>query len=139
MRRMKTDSIRDHPSSSVSSVFSLFTPHSRLLGPSLALSVSAPRLRVVAAGLEVNADERLVADDPGVVARRYRDQVAAPDLRLRAVVHPERHLPGDDVDEVRDFATLGAGDRLDGLRPLPARLESRAHHLLALQVQNLHL
>src|SRR2546423_4240350 len=101
-------------------------------------SVSARRLRVVAGPLEVYADERLVADDPRVVPRRYRDHVAGPYLGLRPVVHLYPHAAGDDVDEVADLTTVGSRDLLDALRPLPPRLESGAHHLRAAHVENLH-
>jgi hypothetical protein len=65
------------------------------------------------------------------VAGRDRRDVAGPQLDLGAVVHDHPHPARDDVEEVRELARIGAGDRLDVIAPAPAGLEHRLADLLA--------
>src|SRR5215207_1032712 len=83
----------------------------------------ASALRVLRVAAEVDGDAGLVADRPGVVPRSDRRDVTGPDVGLGAVAHRDVHPAGDDVHQVRRLAAVGAGDRLDVVRPSPARLE----------------
>src|SRR4029453_11585458 len=49
-------------------------------------------------------------------------RLTRPDLDFLAVVHADDHPPTDHVAVVIGLARIRAGDRLDMLRPLPARL-----------------
>jgi hypothetical protein len=75
---------------------------------------------------EVERHARLIADHPGVVTGPDHERVTGPQLHLGAVGHPHPLAPGDDIAGVGDLAQLGAGERLDVLRPAPAGLEHRA-------------
>src|SRR4051812_19776204 len=83
-----------------------------------ALRVLLRRLR-----LELESDEPLVADDPGVVARLDDVGLARTDLHLGAVVVLDRQPPGLDDADMAGLAALGAGDGLDAVRPAPPGLE----------------
>src|SRR5579884_2597001 len=97
-------------------------------------------LGVVGEALPVDDHHGLVTDHPGVVSRRGDHHVAGPELVLGAIVHADAHASRDDVARVRALAALGLGDRLDVLRPAPARLEDRtAHDALAADVDDLQL
>src|SRR5438552_2305990 len=94
-------------------------------------AIVTPRRRysafgVVGDALPVDHHARLVADDPRVVPRRTHHEIARPELELFAVVHANRHPAADEIPHVRRLAAIGPGNGLDVLRPLPARLESRA-------------
>src|SRR5438270_2830688 len=95
------------------------------------------RLRVTLQTAEVEHHAGLLADDPGVVPRRHVKRLAWPELALAAVVHPQRHAAFQDVADVVYLARIGPGDRLDVLRPAPARLEDAAPDRVAVQVDQL--
>src|SRR5207248_48881 len=84
----------------------------RRLAATSRISARGPVLCVAA---EVDARERLVADDPGVVPRLDHSDVAGPDLRFGAVVVCDLHPAGHAVDEVRRLAFVCPRDRLDVL------------------------
>src|SRR5205807_288552 len=94
-------------------------------------------LGVALQAAEVEQDATLVADDPRVVSGRHVKDVSGAELALAAVVHPQRHLAGQDVAEMLDLARVGAGDRLHVLGPPPARLERAAADLVAADVDEL--
>src|SRR5919198_4931915 len=86
---------------------------------------------VVGGALELDADERLVAEDPGIVARLDHVRIAGADVNRRTVVVDDVDLARNDVAEVRHLAAVGARHGLDALRPPPAGLEGEAPHLVA--------
>src|ERR1700694_3289376 len=83
-------------------------------------------LRVVARAVPVDQHNPFVTDDPGVVSRGQRGDIAWPRLEFGAVGHADVEHTGGVILEVRGLAQLGAGDRLDVLRPAPARLQREA-------------
>src|SRR5271165_4374040 len=87
-----------------------------------------------ALGVVARADP--VADDPGVMSARKRCDVARAGDELRAVVRPDRETSGHVILEVRRLAALGLGDRLDVVRPAPARFEDEAPDLASADVKN---
>src|SRR5262249_40648067 len=88
--------------------------------------------------VELVADEGLVARDPGVVPRLDDVRIAGREVGLGAVVVNDVHRAGDDRPDVMVLTTVGARDRLDALRPAPARLEAHAGRLDASEVDDLH-
>src|SRR4051812_287419 len=82
------------------------------------LRQEALRARVLlgCARLELVADERLVAGDPGVVAGLDHVRGAGAEVDLGAVVVDDVHLPALDDPDVPHLAAVGAHDRLDALR-----------------------
>jgi len=80
-------------------------------------------LRVRRRDAEVHDHAGSLADHPGVVARLDPDRVVGAYLGLGAVVHPDRHPPGEHVQQVRRLAGLGSRDRAEVLLPVPARVE----------------
>ena len=72
---------------------------------------------------DVVGDERLVADDPAVVAGRDLEDHAGSDLARRAVFEPVAEPARDADADVVVLAEARPGDRLDVLQPVPARLE----------------
>src|SRR5262249_5240043 len=75
---------------------------------------------------ELEADERLVPDDPRVVAGLDDVGLARRDLVLGAVVMRDVHRAGLGEAHMPYLAALGADDRLDALRPRPAGLEGHS-------------
>src|SRR5687767_12752735 len=80
-------------------------------------------LRVAARAEPVNSDYRLVTNDPRVVAAGQRGDVAGASFELSAVVHLDVEAAADVVLEVGRLAAVGACNRLDVIRPAPARLK----------------
>ena len=80
-------------------------------------------LRVVRGAPPVDDDDRLVADDPGVVPGRQRGHLPRHRVELVAVVGADPQRAGQVVLEVRRLAPVGAGDRLDVDGPAPTRLK----------------
>ena len=74
---------------------------------------------------DVVGDERLVADDPAVVAGRDLEDHARADLAGRAVLQPVAEPPRDADADMVVLAQARARDGLDVLHPVPAGLE---HH-----------
>jgi len=87
----------------------------------------------------VDHDHRLVADNPGVMARRKHAYLARSDLELVPVRFPDPERAGDVKLEVGRLAKLRARHRLDVLRPAPARLNRVAADLPASDVEDLSL
>ena len=81
------------------------------------------RLGVVLHARKIEHYARLISHNPTIVSRGNRHDVAGSELELAAVVHHNLLVPGENVTEVRGLAAICAGDRLDVLRPTPARLE----------------
>src|ERR1043165_4046191 len=100
------------------------TPSSFRLHPSSLLFL---RLGENVAAFKIYKDEWLIAFDPGIMTGWDDANVASLPVEFSSVVHAHLHAPGDDVPLVRDLAALAARDRLDALRPTPARLASPAH------------
>jgi hypothetical protein len=73
----------------------------------------------------------LVADHPGVVAGRQGRHLAGSGVQFGALGGEDPQGPGHVVLEVRCLAQVRAGERLDVLRPAPARLEHEAADLRA--------
>ena len=78
------------------------------------------------ARLELEADEGLLAYHPSVMARLDHVSVARPDVGLGSVLVRDVEPAGLSDTHVPDLAAVCAHDRLDALRPLPARLERHA-------------
>src|SRR5262249_12615781 len=95
---------------------------------------TAERLRGRA--VELEADERLAARDPGVVTGLDHVRVAGADVDLGAVVVHDVHRARHDGAAVVRLAAVGPGDRLDALRPLPARLRGQARRLDAAEIDD---
>ncbi len=89
--------------------------------------------------VELEAHHRFVADHPGVVAGLDEVGVAGPDVGLGAVVVHDVHRPGHDYADVAGLAAVTADDRLDALRPPPARLGRDAGRPDGPQVDHLDL
>src|SRR5205823_3326449 len=85
---------------------------------------------------EVDEDAGVVADNLRIVSRRDVDEFAGTDLSLASVVHHDLHPARDAVAEVMGLTRVGAGDRLDVLGPLPARLEDAAEDDSSLHLQH---
>ncbi len=83
-------------------------------------------LGVLACALELDTDERFVADDPRFVTGRDQIGLARADLEFGAVVVSNVNVPRDGVAQMLDLAAVGPHHRLDALRPLPPRLEGEA-------------
>src|SRR3954452_20630188 len=98
-----------------------------------------PRVVLSRLRLEFQADERRVADDPGVVTGL--DDVHAPgaEVGLGAVLVGHVQRSGLDDADVPRLAAVGAGNRLDALGPLPARLERQAGSGRAAEPHDIHL
>src|SRR5882724_7462029 len=77
------------------------------------------RLGVRRGALELDADERLVADHPGVVSSGDAVGVAGTQVGLGAVGVRDTDATGDDVAQVLGLARVGADHGLDALRPAP--------------------
>src|SRR5665213_1074166 len=91
-------------------------------------------LRVVARAVPVDEHNPLVTDDPCVVSRGQRGDIAWMRLEFGAVGHPDVEHTGGVVLEVRGLAQLSAGDRLEVLRPPPAGLQREAAYHAAANV-----
>src|SRR5262245_41184368 len=76
--------------------------------------------------LELEPDERLVADDPRVVAGLDDVRLTGTDFLLRAVLVGDGHRTGLGEAHMPELAAVGSDDRLDAVRPRPSRLESQA-------------
>ena len=87
---------------------------------------------------KVDRDPRVVADYPSVVPRRDFEGLVWAKVQRRAVGHDDVEFPSDHIAEVVVFAQLGAGDRLDVLRPVPAGFEDRPAHHNVVQLEDLH-
>src|ERR671936_1517050 len=105
--------------------------------PTAGLGLRSAVLRVVTGAVPVDDHNRLVSDDPGVVAARQRGDLAGAGDELGAVVHTDRELAGDVVLEVRRLAAVRSGDRLDVVGPAPARLEGVPADLAVADLENL--
>jgi len=81
------------------------------------------RLGVVLHARKIEHYTRLISHNPTIVSGGNRHDVAGSELELAAVVHHNLLVPGENVTEVRGLAAICAGDRLDVLRPTPARLD----------------
>src|SRR5437764_7036441 len=107
-----------------------------LVRPPAVLRASGLRRPVLRVAAEVDRREGLVTDDPRVVSRLDRGDIAGPDLGLGAVVvgdlHPTRHA----VEQVGRLALLRPGDRLDVLGPAPPRLERAVENRVAADVDH---
>jgi hypothetical protein len=79
------------------------------------------QLDIPARILEVKEHAWLITDNPGIVSRRDNANIARPEISRSAVVHHGVKLPGNNVCKMCSLATRRPGDRLDMLRPLPAR------------------
>src|SRR5439155_27251540 len=88
---------------------------------------------------ELDADEGLVTDDLGIVARRNRVGVAPFDGRLLPVDGPHLELTGDAVADVVLLAVVGAGNGLHRSRPRPAGFETEPADAEIAQVVDLDL
>src|SRR5450759_4882094 len=102
------------------------------------ISAASP-LGVVGHTLPVDEHTGLVAVDDSVVSRRGDHEVSGAELLRRPVVHRHRHPPGHDVGHMRCLTRLRTRDRLDVLRPPPARVERSATHGAGFGVDNLQL
>src|SRR6478752_5062 len=102
-------------------------------------SDSGGALRVVGEALPVDEDTVLLTDRPGVVAGSHRGEVAGAVLDFLTVVHHDLHPAVDEVAKMRGLAAVGAGDRLDVLRPAPAGPEDRPADRVFRQVDELEL
>src|SRR5204863_8045894 len=100
--------------------------------------VGSARLCVALEASEVEQHAGFVADDPRVVSGWHVECVAGPELALGAVVHPQCHAALQDVADVLDLTGVGPGDRLDVLRPAPARLEGSAADGVAVEIHELY-
>src|SRR5919204_3259777 len=120
----------------VSSGESKLFPSSRGISISF-LGLRSAALRVVAGAEPVDDHDGLVSDDPRVVAARQRGDVAGAGDHLGAVVHPDRELAAHVVLEVRGLAAVRVRERLDVVRPAPARLEDEPSHLAVSDLQDL--
>jgi hypothetical protein len=88
--------------------------------------------------LEFEADEALVADDPGVMTWLDHIGVAGTHLGLGAVVMLDDQLAGLDDADVPNLAAVGTGDRLHALGPPPPRLERHAGSRCFTQAHHVH-
>src|SRR5438477_5117335 len=69
--------------------------------------------------VELEPDNGLVADDPGVVPRLDYVRLARPDFLLGSVVVDDMHGARLQQTDVAGLAALASDDRLDALRPSP--------------------
>src|SRR6476469_6483533 len=84
---------------------------------------SALRVLLRCPRVELEPDDGLVANDPGVVPRLDHVRLAGADFLLGSVVVNDMHGPGLQEPDVVGLAALAPRDRLDALRPSPARLQ----------------
>src|SRR5271166_5330546 len=92
--------------------------------------MSAPGLFCVVAGAEpVDGNDRLIADNPGVMTTRERRDITRTGDELAAIVHANRQPPAHVVLEMRRLAAVGLRDGLHVVRPAPSGLEDEAPHL----------
>ena len=94
-------------------------------------------LGVVGRAPPVHDDDRLVADDPGVVALGEGGDVTRDRVELAAVGHLDPEGALDVVLEVRRLAEVGARDRLDVVGPAPAGLQREPADLAVADVEQL--
>src|SRR5262249_54015038 len=79
-------------------------------------------LRVVRRPGPIDRYDGVVSDNPGIVTGRDQDELAGPCLGFFSVGHLDHHATGHLVEEMRRLTEIRACDRLDVVRPLPARL-----------------
>src|SRR5437868_1970586 len=94
-------------------------------------------LRVVAGARPVDADDRLVSDDPCIVPGRHLRDFARSDVELAAVPHLHMQSARDLVREVWRLEPVCLRDRLHVVRPLPTGLERQAADGAAADVDDL--
>src|ERR1017187_831396 len=75
---------------------------------------------------DVHEHDRVIAHDPGVMARRDPGNVTGAEFLFAAAVHDNMQAPRDVVLQVSCLAGLGFYERLDARGPFPAGLQSRA-------------
>src|SRR5262249_28780018 len=95
-------------------------------------------LRVIPYAFELDSHERLIADDPSVVARLNRINVPLSDVFSGALRGLDVDAPRDEKAEVLGLAAVGFGYGFDALRPFPARLEGESGNLAAIHVDDLN-
>src|SRR5216684_1428491 len=92
---------------------------SRSSGPGTGRPEAGSAAGVVAGPVPVDHDDRLVPHHPGVVPLGQRGDVSRPGVELHAVGHHDVQRALHVVLEMRRLAQVGAGERLDVLRPAP--------------------
>src|SRR5215204_3664374 len=100
--------------------------HERRGGRPEPLRVLRARVVLRRARLELEADEALIAYDPGVMTRLDHVGVARPDLGLGSVLVCDVEPAGLSDAHVPDLTAVCAHDGLHALGPFPARLERHA-------------
>ena len=74
-------------------------------------------------GRDVDADERIISHDPGVMPRRDAGEITRFQIHLTAVVLDDPQPAADDVLEVLYLTTVGVDHGPNALGPFPARLK----------------
>ena len=90
------------------------------------VEIAALRLSKGDARLPFEIDVRLVAVDPGFVARGDLVELPGFDAELGALARPDAHPAGEADPDVVVLAQLGPRDRLDRFAPAPPGLEDGA-------------
>src|SRR5207248_1907201 len=87
---------------------------------------SAFRVLLGSSRVELKADDGFVADDPRVVPGLNHVRLACAYFLFGSVIVDDVHGPRLQQTDVVGLAALAAHDRLDALRPSPARLQAHA-------------
>jgi len=90
---------------------------------SLAAGRAGLAFGVVGETLPVDYDARFVSDDPCIMPRCHDSKISRSVLHLFAVVHDDLHPARNEVPHVGRLATVGVGNGLDMLGPLPTGLK----------------
>jgi hypothetical protein len=72
---------------------------------------------------EVDHDNRVAAEHPGIVAGRDIVEIARAVLYFGTIVELDMESAGDLVTDVVHVAAIGVSDWLDAFRPFPSRVE----------------
>ena len=93
-------------------------------------------LRVLGIAAEVDRHAGLVTNNPRIVTRPDRGNVAGADLALLSAARLHPHAARQAVQQVRRLAALGPCNRLEVLRPSPAGLEGPVQDRMSCNVHH---
>src|SRR5262245_6926872 len=100
---------------------------------------SVPRVLLGGLRLELEAHERLVADDLRVVARLYHVGVAGADVDDGSVLVRDAHTARLRDAEVPELAAVSSDDGLDARGPGPSGLHRQSRSRLAAEMDDVDL